>query len=174
MTKVTYGKWFDVKEKSFDIASVVNGEIVFKVHPDKNVMRLLIMKLKDNLITQAEHVVELETEHIINDGTYTRKLHIPKGTILVGKIHKLSCVNIVAKGDITVMTVNGVARALAGDTAISEIGTQKVGFAHEDTIFLNVFRTDKTTIEEIENEIACESYDFLALPQEKQGALLCQ
>ena len=106
-----------------------------------------------------------DTEHTIIKGVYTRKLFIRKGTILVGKYHLKECVNIVATGDITVLTETGCSRLGAGFIGVSQPGSRKVGLAHEDTIFLNIFRTDKTSIEEIEDEI------YLA---QKQKEAACQ
>jgi len=40
-------------------------------------------------------------------GTYARELFIPKGTVLTGKIHKFEQINIMSKGDISVLTEDG-------------------------------------------------------------------
>ena len=114
------------------------GEIVFQIDPDPLVVRAQIMALKDRLLSQPGQHVEMPVEHIVLDGFYTRKLFIKKGTILVGKIHRKACVNIVAMGDISVMTETGYQRVRAGYTQTSPAGLQKVGYAHEDTIFINV------------------------------------
>jgi hypothetical protein len=57
---------------------------------------------------------EMEVKHTFLDGVYMRELFIPKGTLLVGKPHKLACVNVVSKGDISVLTESGSARVKAG------------------------------------------------------------
>lgn len=149
--------------KPVDLIAVdAGGEIVFQIDPDPLVVRAQIAALKDRLLAQPGQHVDMPVEHIVLDGFYTRKLFIKKGTILVGKIHRKACVNIVAMGDISVMTETGQQRVRAGYTQTSPAGLQKVGYAHEDTIFINVFRTDQTDIALIEAEIACESYDELA------------
>ncbi|WP_425254232.1 hypothetical protein ACPJXG_10885 [Janthinobacterium sp. NFX145] len=150
------------------------GEIVFQVDPDPLVVRAQIAALKDHLLSLPGLHVEMPVEHTVQDGVYTRKLFIKKGTILVGKIHRKACVNIVAMGDISVVTETGYARVRAGHVQTSPAGLQKVGYAHEDTIFINVFRTDQIDIAAIEVEIACESHDELdgALPEHKET--LCQ
>ena len=145
---------------------------VFNVDPDPCVNRQRIMALKDFMISMSSGQIEMPVEHILLDGMYARKLFIPKGTILIGKIHKKSCINIVASGDISVMTESGSKRVKAGYTLVSPAGIQKVGYAHEDTIFINVFRTDETDIEKIENEIACESYDDLIAIENKETPCL--
>lgn len=143
------------------IALDAAGEIVFQIDADPMVVRAQITALKDRLLSLPGEHVDMPVEHIVLDGFYTRKLFIKKGTLLVGKIHRKACVNIVAMGDISVMTETGAMRIRAGYTQASPAGLQKVGYAHEDTIFINVFRTDETDIEKIEAEIASEHYEDL-------------
>lgn len=138
-----------------------SGAVAFNVHPDPLVMRERIMAVKDKLLSVPGEHVEMPVEHFFLNGMYTRKLFIPKGTVLVGKIHTKDCVNIVAKGDISVVTESGSMRVQAGFTLLSPAGIQKLGYAHEDTIFINVFRTDETDIDKIEADISCESYEAL-------------
>lgn len=156
------------------IALDAAGEIVFQIDPDPLVVRAQITALKDRLLSQPGQHVEMPVEHIVLDGFYTRKLFIKMGTILVGKIHRKACVNIVAMGDISVMTETGYQRVRAGHTQTSPAGLQKVGYAHEDTIFINVFRTDQTDIALIEAEIACESYEVLAGELADNRGVPCQ
>ena len=154
------------------VVDPVTDVAVFNIDPDPLVNRQRIMALKDHMLAMSSGKIEMPVEHILLDGIYTRKLFIPKGTILVGKIHKKSCINIVASGDISVMTESGAKRVKAGYTLVSPAGIQKVGYAHEDTVFINVFRTDETEIDKIEAEIACESYDDISAIENKES--ICQ
>lgn len=121
-----------------------------------HVMRARILALGEMLLAATAEHREMRVEHEFADGMYLRKLHIPKGTILVGKIHLKSCLNIVASGEIDVLTEFGSRRLSAGFTGVSRAGIQKVGIAHEDTVFINVFRTDETDIGKVEAEIAVD------------------
>lgn len=85
------------------------------------------------------HGVECPTTHEFTDGTYLRRMFIPAGTVIVGKAHLVETLNICAKGDISILTAKGPKRFAAGDVAVSEAGIQKIGFAHEDTVWVNVF-----------------------------------
>ncbi len=114
---------------------------------------------------------EPHVEHELIDGMYVRKLFIPKGSWLIGKIHLKDCVNVVALGDITVLTELGCRRVQAGFSQGSPAGLQKIGFAHEDTIFLNVFRTDKADLAEIEAEIASAGHPAADNDKQAQGLL---
>lgn len=107
----------------------------------------------------VEEQRNFEVKHTFLHGMYMREMFIPKGSILVGKIHKLSCLNIVSMGDISVVTELGSARVKSGQTTQSPAGLQKLGYAHEDTVFINVFRTDETDLARIEDTIAFRDYE---------------
>jgi hypothetical protein len=116
------------------------------------VMRRRIRDLAQRLQESAHSIEEPPVEHEVIGGLYLRRLHIPKNVMLVGMIHLKHCVNVVERGDLTVLTELGCARLRAGYTGVSKPGTQKVGLTHADTTFVNVFRTDETDIERIEAE----------------------
>lgn len=144
----------------FPLVVMEAGALTFDFHPDPRVMRQRIeeFKLQLDALDDAEKV-DLPTEHEFIDGMYIRKMHLKKGEIVVGKIHRKACINFVERGDITVTTATGMARIQAGFNVVSPAGLRKVGIAHEDTVFVNVFRTDLTSIEEIEREFACNDYE---------------
>jgi hypothetical protein len=122
-----------------------------------------------SLPTELQTVCDLK--HTFLDGMYMREMFIPKGTLIVGKVHKQPCMNIVSKGDISILTEAGSARVKAGHSAISPAGTQKVGYAHEDTVFVNVFRTDATGPDGIEDVLAFttdECLDMLAFGEARR------
>lgn len=128
-------------------------------------MRVRILELKDKLIASGG-TADQPVKHDFCDGMYIRRLFIPKGMLIVGKIHLKDCINMVEKGDISLLTEFGARRASAGYTGVSRAGIMKVGYAHADTVFVNVFRTDKTSIEEIEAEIACEDHALIEQGEE--------
>jgi hypothetical protein len=150
------------------------GEILVPSQ-DPAAVRAWIMNLTETLLAIPGEKFEFPVEHTVKDGMYMRKLFIPKGSLVVGKIHKVDCINIVAQGDISVVTETGSARVRAGYTVVSPAGIQKVGYAHEDTIFINVFRTDETDIERIEDAIAWNSYEAAGyLTTKSEGEQKCQ
>jgi len=102
-----------------------------------------------------------DTEHTFMDGVYTRKLFIKKGTIILGKIHLKECTNIIASGDCTVLTETGCKRVKAGFVGVSPKYSQKLVYAHEDTVFINVFLTNETDIDKVEAELLSEDYNDL-------------
>jgi hypothetical protein len=146
-----------------DIITIERDEVVFH-HGGRSAaeIRSAIDALKDQLLACEGAQTDWPAEHTFADGMYMRTLFIPKGTLLVGKIHRKTCLNILASGDISILTEHGARRVRAGFTGVSQPGIQKVGFAHADTIFINVFRTEETDLARVEAEIACESLDLVS------------
>ena len=126
---------------------------------DPAVVRAFIRKMAADLNALPGALGGLPIEQTAHNGMVCRAMHIPKGMLLVGKVHKLDCINIVAKGAINLLTEHGAGRMVAGEQAISPAGTQKIGFATEDTVFINIFRCDEVSIEGIEEAIAWPSYE---------------
>jgi len=156
--QVTYGPEFGIAKPLISLDQAT-GEIVAP-SCDPLQVRAWIMAVTNKLLALPQgDQIEMEVKHTIDNGMYMRELFIPKGSFLVGKIHKVPCLNIVSKGDISVITETGSARVQAGYTVASPAGIQKMGYAHEDTVFINVFRTDETDLEKIEQLIAFDSYE---------------
>lgn len=88
---------------------------------------------------------EWTTKHHFSDGVYTRETFIPSGTCLTGFRHKCSTVSVLASGAITVLTVDKQGRAtdlgvlVSPQVVVTKPGMKKIGFAHEDTVFVNSF-----------------------------------
>lgn len=82
--------------------------------------------------------VDLLAVHHFAHGTYTRELLIPAGVALTGKIHRHSCINILAKGTILVTDGENDLEITAPHTFVSPAGSKKAGFALTDVVWINV------------------------------------
>jgi hypothetical protein len=51
--------------------------------------------------------IEIPLRHCFGNKVYVREMTAPKGSILIGKLHKFKQVNIVVRGDISVLTEDG-------------------------------------------------------------------
>ncbi len=94
--------------------------------------------------------VECPVTHHFSKGIYAREMFIPKGTILTGKIHKHQNLNIMSKGELTVLTEDGMKRVRAPFTIVSPPGTKRIAYAHEDTVWTTIHATEETDLEKIE------------------------
>lgn len=115
------------------------------------------MRLEAELLSGEE--IDLPVKHHFSRGVYARELFIPKGTVLIGKIHKYSQVNIVSRGDISVLTEDGIKRFTAGDHIVSGPGIKRAGFAHEDTVWTTIHGTNETDIDKLEDELIAASFE---------------
>ena len=103
--------------------------------------RQRLQQLEAAMIASGE-TVELELHHWFAHGTYTRALVIPKGTLLTGKIHRFSCINILSKGSMLISTEDGEFEMHAPEVFVSPAGGKKGGLALEDSIWINVHPWD--------------------------------
>jgi hypothetical protein len=120
-----------------------------------------IQELEKVMLAECEQV-ELKTTHYFAHGSYVRELFIPKGVTLTGKIHRHSCINVISKGRILVVTGEDEYEISAPHTFVSGPGVKKAGHALEDTIWINVHPWDGVmSLEEIEHEVITPSYEAL-------------
>ena len=96
---------------------------------------------------------ELPTEHYFSGGMYCRKVSRQAGTVIVGKVHKKDHFFLCAKGEIIAWSENGMKKMLPGDIIESKPGTKRVTLALTDAIGITFHKTDKTDLNEIEQEL---------------------
>jgi hypothetical protein len=112
----------------------------------------LRQKVERMEVEMLEHPqVPIVPVHYFGDGVYAREITIPKDTLLTGKIHKYEQINILSKGDISVLTDKGVVRVQAPFTVVSPSGTKRIAYAHEECVWTTILRTDLTDPDEIED-----------------------
>lgn len=121
-------------------------------------LRIKIERL-EGMMKQVEAQVEIEPVHHFAKGLYAREIFIPKGTLLTGKIHKEEHLNIISKGEISVLTEQGPQRVKAPCTIVSKPGTKRVGYAHEDTVWITIHATQETEVEKIDEELVVDTYE---------------
>lgn len=113
--------------------------------------------------------LEIPVRHYFSHALYAREISIPKGAIVLGKIHKFSQLNILSKGDISVLTEDGVKRVQAPFTIVSPEGTQRIAFAHEDTVWTTIHGTLLGDVEDIEKYFIAQDYqEYLEFCEEQK------
>lgn len=85
--------------------------------------------------------VDCPVTHHFADGIYGRECFIPAGTVLTGRVHRFSTLNLLIEGEITVTTPSGMQRISAPAVFVSPAGCKKAGFAHTDVRWVNVHPT---------------------------------
>lgn len=98
--------------------------------------------------------------------TYAREMMIPKGTLIIGKIHRHQHLNFISKGKVVVFTEFGEKHLEAPCTFISEVGLKRAVYAEEDTLWTTVHMTEfesEVELDKIEQEVIAPSYDEMGL-----------
>ncbi len=96
---------------------------------------------------------EIKTEHYFSGGMYSRKVFRAAGTLIVGKVHKKDHLFVCTMGEIIAWTEKGMVTLKAGDVVESKAGTKRVTLAIQDSIGMTIHKTDKTDLDEIEEEL---------------------
>lgn len=127
------------------------------------------MRNHPNAITGDSPLLPLK--HTFGDGLYLRDLTIPKNTLVVGKVHRYRTLNILLKGEITVLTEDGVKRLTAPQYFLSPAGSKKVGYTHKETVWLNVHATEETDLKRIEAEQIMKENPYISVEFEENKIL---
>ena len=98
-------------------------------------------------------------KHTFADGLYIREIFMPKGQIISTGIHKKEHPYFVLKGDISVLTDKGVERIKAPYNGITKPGTKRLIYMHEDSIWITVHATDKSTVEDVLNDVVAKVFN---------------
>lgn len=122
-------------------------------------LRDKVQRLEDIMFQMPGHVTELPVRHVFAQGLYARELTIPKGMVASGKVHCQEHIFIVSKGDISVLTEDGPQRVQAPYMLVTQPGTKRVVFAHEETVVTTVHATTETDVKALESELVVSSFE---------------
>jgi quercetin dioxygenase-like cupin family protein len=129
-------------------------------------IRESLHNLEEMLKQMPNHVIGNNVicplKHSFAPGIYIREIFIPKGMVIVGKIHKHEHPNFLMSGCVTVITESkGYEKLKAPLSIISPAGTKRAVIAHEDTVWITVHENkhNETDLEKLENFIIAKSFD---------------
>jgi hypothetical protein len=92
--------------------------------------------------------------HRFTPGLYIREIFMPAGSLITSVLHKTCHPFVISKGDVSVYEEGReVARHQAPYTGVTQPGTRRLLYMHEDTIWTTFHPTDKTDPDEIVQEI---------------------
>lgn len=114
----------------------------------------------------------LPVEHLWGGGTCIRQMFLPKGTVVVGKIHRHAHPNFLMQGEVIVVTEGGGRQHIkAPHSMISEAGTKRCVYAIEDSIWAVVHVTQTTDPVALEAEVIAPSYEALEFERKQLGGV---
>lgn len=116
----------------------------------------------DNGLNQRDEINEHCLEEKLVGKLYCRRLIIPKGVFLTGRVHKKPYLDIFISGDVTVKSfchdgeIESTTRLNSFEFLNGKPGRKRVLFAHEETIWL--------TIDPVEVEDVTKAEDDMSTP----------
>lgn len=119
----------------------------------------LALQAADSVIAAMPNKLEISVTHHFCNGIYIRECFIPAGTVLTGRIHKHSHFCLLLIGDVEMASQDGNGRYQGPYLFKSSAGCKRLLRSFSDTVFLTLHPTDKTSIEELENDLAVDTYD---------------
>lgn len=99
---------------------------------------------------QAEQV-ECPVIHRFGPGVCVREVFMPADTFAIGHHQRFEQLNIFLKGRVTVINDDGSTRELVAPMCFTGPPGRKVGYVHEDVVWLNVYATNLTDVAAIED-----------------------
>jgi len=101
--------------------------------------------------------------------TYARELYMPKGMVVVGKLHKKPHLTFLMQGIVLVVSESGGKQVLkAPVTFVSPAGVKRVFYIKEDSILTTVHLTRETeeqNLDKVENEVISPTYEAMGLEE---------
>lgn len=98
-------------------------------------------------------------KHHFAEGSYGREIFIPAGSMVIGKIHRHSHVNVISMGRVFVATEFDSEVLQAPYTFVSKPGTKRAVYALTDTIWTTIHVTPETDLQKIEDEVIAPDFE---------------
>lgn len=100
-------------------------------------------------------------KHTFADGMYIRQITMPANTFVSSKIHKTTHPYFVLKGNVDVVTEDGIVNIQAPYWGITKAGTKRTLHVLEETIWITVHATEETDLKLIEAEVIAKDFKEL-------------
>lgn len=125
-----------------------------QARPGQAAISLLHVSILEGVKRGLLSEITEELEHLHADGLYCRVCHVPAGCVLVSRVHLSQHITIALAGTATVYTHDGSRKKVtAPGVFVTEKGTHRAVYCHTDVTWVTVHATDKTDIDEIEEEL---------------------
>ena len=118
--------------------------------------------------------VDCSLKHRFGPGIYIREVTIPAGVLAIGHHHKHAHMNIMVKGRLTFLMNDGTTMEVSAPFADTCSPGRKIAYAHEDTVWLNIYATNETDVEKLEEQLFEKSQVWLLNDAQKKALELMQ
>ena len=92
---------------------------------------------------------ECPVEHIFGPGIYIRQVLMPAGSLVIGHSHKIPSLNMVLSGKLALLE-GDVRREIVAPYIFTSKEGRKVAYVLEDCVFQNIYATEETDLDKLE------------------------
>lgn len=114
------------------------------------------VELMEAMMLQCDQV-DMPLQHMFAHGVYMRMGTIPKGSYLIGHMHKTDHLNVLLSGRVSILMDGETSEFTAPCVFKASAGVRKMIYAHEDSTLANIHGTDCTDLDRIEDELIIKS-----------------
>jgi hypothetical protein len=106
-------------------------------------------------------LIECEERHHFGPGIYIKEVTMPAGAVIVGKVHKVEHMCIMLTGRMILVQEDGTKTELVAPATFVAKPGRKVAYIIDTTVFQNIYATDETDVEKLENMFVDNSKNLL-------------
>jgi hypothetical protein len=129
-------------------------EIIRVENPDEAIPKITALERAAGKLPQ----VDCPLRHWFPTGLYAREIFMPAGTVITSKVHKFEHLTVVMEGIATVFDEGGQTKVVcAPDVFVTQPGTKRALWIHEDSVWMTVHATDVKTVEEAEETLVADA-----------------
>jgi hypothetical protein len=103
--------------------------------------------------------LDSEAKHYHLEGVYCRSLFMPAGSLATGKIHNRESIGILAQGTLRITNGDTSVVVTAPYITVDKPGVKRLAYAETDCTFITVHRSDKKTLDDLEDELVSKSFE---------------
>lgn len=134
----------------------------------ENEAQALMNQLEELFINAPQE--ECSVVHHFSPGLYIREVSMPAGATVVGHYHKTEHLNVMLKGRMILISPDGAKSELSAPAMYTAPQGRKSAYILEDVVWQNIFPTEETDIDVLEDIFLDKSAAFLHNQESKNAA----
>jgi len=95
--------------------------------------------------------------HHFGPGVYVREVHLPAGTLAIGHAQRFAQLNVVLQGAVAMLGDDGQLKIVQAPAIFTGPPGRKFGYVLRDTVWQNIYASEETDIEALENHFLDKS-----------------
>ena len=126
-------------------------------------LNLLLSQKVDSLLAQVQVMpqVECPEENFFGPNVYIKQVTMPAGSVIIGKSHKIEHICNMISGRMILVDSYGDKKELVAPMTFVAPKGRKVAYIVETVVFQNIFSTNETDLDKLENMIVDNSDSLL-------------